>query len=244
MYVGRGMAGSWLGALRTHRLIVGESEPNWRLVPGWIRVDPHPMRRDTASRGGGWARRGLHVLAVTFSVVALACAAQPGPSSSPNSGGGSPASAHAEATDGPFELAFMLRKTSWSASEPVEGTASLSVAAPVEVGGSGDGLLGFNYDEIGGLGRHIELAETLDCGPYQLEPGQPVSASLKKAGGYDPAASDADFYASFFADPLVHLPAGNWTITALASFIDFSQDTGCHLPNHQLSAPITVHVLP
>jgi hypothetical protein len=177
-------------------------------------------------------------------VVALACGAQPGPSSSPDPGGGGPASAHAEATDGSFELAFTLRTTSWSADEPVEGTASLSVAAPIEVGGSGEGLLGFNYDEIGGLGRHVEWAETADCRPYQLEPGQPLTSGLRKAGGYEPGASGADFYASFFADPVVHLPAGTWTITALAAFIDFAQDQGCKLPSHELSAPITVHVMP
>jgi hypothetical protein len=202
------------------------------------------MRGDTASRGGRRARRGPWVLAVTVGLVSLACVAQPGLNSSPDSGGGGPASAHAEATDGPFELAFTLRTTSWSASEPVDGTASLSVAAPIEVGGSSEGLLGFNYDEIGGLGRHVEWAETADCGPYQLEPGEPLTSGLQKAGGYDPGASGADFYASFFADPVVHLPAGTWTITALASFIDFSQDQGCKLPSHELSAPITIHVTP
>ena len=201
------------------------------------------MRGDTASRGGGKAVRGLFILAITVGLVATACANQPvtGPSSGP-SGTGTPA--NAKATDGQFELDFSLRTTSWSASEPIEGTSSLAVAASVEVGGSGEGLLGFQYDEIGGLGRHVSWVETADCQPYQLIAGQPITSSLTKEGAYSPGASGADFYASFFADPVVHLPAGNWTITALASFIDFAQDQGCKLPSHRLSAPITVHVRP
>lgn len=214
------------------------------LVPGGIRVDPHPMRGHMASSKGGGARRGLWVLAITVSLVAFACAAEPGASPSPSPAVGSPAAAQAEASEGPFKLAFTLRATSWSASEAIDGTASLSVAAPVEVGGSGGGLLGFSYEEIGGLGRHMEWAETADCRPYQLDPAQPIMSGLTKAGGYDAQASGADFYASFFADPVVHLPAGTWTITALASFIDFSKDQGCKLPSHGLSAPVTIHVAP
>jgi len=217
---------------------------NETLVLGGFRGDPHPMRGDAVGSRGRRGRRGLVVLAITASVVALACTAQPeaNPSRSPDSAGS--ASADAEASDGPFELAFSLPTTSWSAGEPIDGTAILSVAAPVEVGGSGGGLLGFTYDEIGGLGRHMEWVTTADCRPYQLDPGQPVSSSLTKAGGYSPGASGADFYASFFADPAVHLPAGDWTITALARFIGFSSDQGCHLPSHDLSAPITIHVTP
>ncbi|HLY50774.1 MAG TPA: hypothetical protein VKR21_16420, partial [Solirubrobacteraceae bacterium] len=129
-------------------------------------------------------------------------------------------------------------------SQPIEGSASLSVDAPIEVGGSGEGLVGFKYDEVGGLDRHVEGAWTLDCRPYQLAPGQPVSSKLTKTGGYDPQASGAAFYASFFTDPVVRLPAGTWTITALASFTDYSSDQACKLPSHALSAPITIHVTP
>jgi hypothetical protein len=182
--------------------------------------------------------------AALLCALVAGCAAEPGAGPSPSLAVASPAAAQSEATDGPFKLAFTLRATSWSASEAIEGTSSLSVAAPVEVGGSGDGLLGFNYDEIGGLGRHMDWAETADCRTYQLEPGQPTTSGLAKAGGYDAGAPGADFYASFFADPVVHLPAGNWTITALASFIDFSIDQGCHLPSHELSVPITIHIGP
>lgn len=217
---------------------------NETLVLGGFRGDPHPMRGDAVGSRGRGACRGLVLLAIAASVVALACTAQPeaNPSRSPDSAGS--ASAHAEASDGPFELTFSLPKTSWSASEPIEGTSSLAVATSVEVGGSGEGLLGFQYGEIGGLGRHMEWVVTADCQPYQLVAGQPITSSLTKEGAYSPGASGADFYASFFADPAVHLPAGDWTITALAAFIGFSSDQGCHLPSHDLSAPITIHVTP
>jgi hypothetical protein len=150
----------------------------------------------------------------------------------------------AKGTDGPFTLTFELPRTTWSASEAIEGRASLAVASTVEVSGSGGGLLGFTYNEVGVLGRHVEWVDTLDCVPYQLIAGQPINSGLTKESGYSPTASGADFYASFLADPAVHLPSGTWTITALASFIDFSQDQGCNPLSHELSAPITIHVTP
>jgi len=203
-----------------------------------------------------WNQLATRTVFITMKILAAAllgalvvgCVAQrgvsPSPSPSLSQSVGSPAASQSEATDGLFKLAFSLRGTSWSASEAIEGTASLSVSAPVEVGGSGEGLLGFNYVEIGGLGRRIEWAETADCRPYQLESGQPMTTGLKKAGGYDAAAPGAGFYASFFADPAVHLPVGNWTITALATFIDYSKAGGCQLPSHDMSVPITIHVGP
>jgi hypothetical protein len=197
------------------------------------------MRGGTARLGGGKACHGLSILAITVGLIVSACAAQPAPGASPGPSGPA-ATANAKATEGQFELDFSLRTTSWSASEPIEGTASLSVATAVEVSGSGEGILGFNYDEVGGLGRHIEWVETADCRPYQIQPGEPLTSGLKKAGGYEPGASGADFLASFFADPVVHLPAGTWTITALASFVS----QGCQLPSHELSAPITIDVTP
>lgn len=227
-----------------NRWLSTPSDRNLALVCAFFRVDADPVRIVAPSRGGGRARNRVLLLATAIGFVAAACGAQPGASPAPNPDVGGPAVAQAEATDGPVKLAFDLRATSWSASEPIEGTASLSVTAAIEVGGSGEGLLGFQYNEIGGLGRHMEWVTTADCRPYQLEPGQPVSSSLTKAGGYSPGASGADFYASFLADPAVHLPAGDWTITALAAFIDFSNDQGCHLPSHDLSAPITIHVTP
>ncbi len=137
-----------------------------------------------------------------------------------------------------------LPRTTWSTSEAIDGTASLNVSKPTEVGGSGEGLLGFSIIEIGGLGRHIDGGWRLDCQPYQLDPTKPVTSPIRKSGGYSPGASGADFYASFFADPLLHLPTGDWTITAIASFVSIDPGQSCHLPSYELTAPITIHVQP
>lgn len=202
------------------------------------------MRVDAAGRGGGRTRPGLLLLATAVGLTASACASQSATSPAPSLAIGSPVMAQAEATDGPCMLTFDLLRTTWSASEAIEGTASLAVAATVEVGGSGEGLLGFQYGEIGGLGRHMERVVTADCHPYQVIAGQPINSGLTKESGYSPTASGADFYASFFADPAVDLPAGDWTITARAAIIGFSSDQGCHLPSHDRSAPMTIHVTP
>ena len=188
------------------------------------------MRVDAAGRGGGRTRYGLLLLATAVGLTASACASQPATSPASSSGLGSPVMAQAEATDGPYTLTFDLPRTTWSASEAIEGTASRAVAADVEVGGSGEGLLGFQYGEIGGLGRHMEWVVTADCQPYQLIAGQPINSGLTKDSGYSPTASGADFYASFFADPAVHLPAGDWTITARAAIIGFLKRPGLPSP--------------
>ncbi len=51
----------------------------------------------------------------------------------------------------------------------------------------------------------MERVVTADCQPYQLIAGQPINSGLTKESGYSPTASGADFYASFLADPAVHL---------------------------------------
>jgi hypothetical protein len=61
-----------------------------------------------------------------------------------------------------------------------------------------------------------------------------------KSGGFAAEDPDAAFYRTFFADPLVRLPAGTWEITAVADFSEGACD-GAH---HTLRAPITVTITP
>lgn len=170
--------------------------------------------------------------------VAAACSATPTPE--PTETNAPPA--RAEDVEGPFRLVFELPKTTWQAGEAIEGQAGLSLvgAGAAEVGGSGLGLLGFGFLEVGGR-RHVEPAWTTDCVQYRLEAGRPILSPITKSGGFSADDPNAAFYRTFFADPRVRLPAGDWQIIAVASFVD---GRGCAGQSYLLRAPILVHVTP
>jgi len=147
---------------------------------------------------------------------------------------------HAEGVQGSYRLVFDVPKGSWTTGEAMDGVATLSVTGPsgLDVGGSGGGLIGFAFAEVGGV-RRIDPVWSADCAPYRLDPS--LTSHIKKSGALDPANPDADFYASFFSDPQVHLPPGDWTISAIADFIE---GTGCTGQSHVLTATAQVHVAP
>ncbi|MGH2464166.1 MAG: hypothetical protein ACRDGI_01780 [Candidatus Limnocylindrales bacterium] len=211
------------------RLFLGLELP--ATVATWVIVGLRAIR---VMRGSG-----ALVLSALLAVLTAACA-DPGPGLTVSASAPDAAGAAATASNGPFEFSFTLPRTGWKTSDAITGTATLTVSSPMVVGGSGSGLIGFDIDELGGLGRKMDGAMTLDCGRYQLVPGRPITSAIVKGGAYSPGASGADFYESFFADPLIHLPAGNWTINAFASFISFDDSQSCHLPSYELSAPITI----
>src|SRR3954454_25100406 len=138
---------------------------------------------------------------------------------------GATLSSHAENVQGRFRLVFDLPKDSWTTGEAIDGDAVLTVigSGGVNVSGSGGGLIGFAFHEVGGK-RRVDPTWSADCGPYRLDHG--ASTQIKKSGAFDPAEPDADFYGSFFADPQVHLPPGDWIISAVADFIEQAGCTG------------------
>ena len=148
----------------------------------------------------------------------------------------------ANATEAGFMLTFSMPRTTWSTDDSIEATAALvsTTEGTTRVGGSGHGLLGFAYAEVGGR-RDIEPFWTLACGPYDLRTGVPFRSSLTKTGWWDPHGRDADFYRGFFAGPSVHLPVGTWDITAVASFVEGAR---CDGAVHEMRATIRVTVEP
>lgn len=154
----------------------------------------------------------------------------------------SPLVQHAEDLQGPFRLVFELPRGTWKAGDAIDGVATLAVVngGGVDLGGSGGGLLGFAFAEVGGS-RHVDGFWTADCRPYRLEPGKPLTSAIRKSGGFSPDQPDADFYRSFLTDPVVHLPVGDWSISAIALFVEGS---GCTGQSHTMKATVLVHVIP
>lgn len=132
------------------------------------------------------------------------------------------ATARAEVTQGQFRLVFELPRTDWRASDSITGEATLSLIWPggVDLGAWNDGPFAFEFAEVGGSRDVKPMARFAQCVRYRLDASQPLSSPIKKSGGWSADEPNASFYDSFFADPLVHLPAGDWTITAIAIFTE------------------------
>jgi hypothetical protein len=95
------------------------------------------------------------------------------------------------------------------------------------------------FQEVGG---HREIGPAWDtvCASARLAADSPITRPIRKSGGYSNDQPDADFYRSFFADPLVRLPAGDWDISAIAEFID-GRDCGAG-DHYSMRATVRVHV--
>jgi hypothetical protein len=149
-------------------------------------------------------------------MIVAGCA--PGAASPSLTSQSAPTPARAEDSQGQYRLAFELAKSDWRTTEAITGEATLSLIglSSVDFGASGSGPIQFSFDEIGGS-RHEPGLGTPDCRLYRLEEGNPISSPIKKSGlGFGPSAQPSDFDRWFATDPLVHLPAGDWKITAIA----------------------------
>lgn len=102
------------------------------------------------------------------------------------------------------------------------------------IGRSGSGI-GFDYSEVGG-NRKVEPIWTADCRQSVLARDSPIVEPLDKSG-----AIDDDFSRTFLSGPAVHLPAGQWDITALVSFVDAPDCSG---REHSLQATVRIRVVP
>lgn len=189
------------------------------------------------------ARRPADFVAVALLALVAACGPMITPE--PTTTGSSQASSApvgAAAVAGPFRLTIVLPKATWRADEPITGVAILSVTGlqTAELGGSGGGLIGFDYREVGGR-RHVEPASTADCTMRSIGPADPISEPLGKSGGFDDTDPNADFYRTFLQGPDVRLPPGEWQITAVATFID---GEGCDGQSYTIGTPVTITVVP
>ena len=79
--------------------------------------------------------------------------------------------------------------------------------------GSGSGPVTFAIEEVGGGRRTMGGAMTADCAMRDFPAGVPTEIPFRKSGGWTGEDPNADFYAAWFKDPLLHLPAGRWKLT-------------------------------
>jgi hypothetical protein len=123
----------------------------------------------------------------------------------------------AGSTDDRFRLTLTLPSATWSAEAAIEGEAVLAVdQGAVELGGSGGGLIGFRYSQVGGR-IVVDPIWTADCATHHLTAAEPIRAPLAKSGGWSEDDPDAAFYQEFLQADGVRLLPGLWDITAIAA---------------------------
>lgn len=183
-------------------------------------------------------RVSCRLLGTALCLVVAGCAT--GPASPSAIGRASTTPARAVDSQGQYQLVFELPRTDWRASDAITGEATLSLIGSdgVDFGASGSGPIAFAFDEVGGS-RHVGWTLTADCRLYHLNAGQSISSPIKKSGEYSGDAPPSDFNRWFMTDPLIHLPAGDWTITAT---VDPSSWPCSASVRYSLHAAVLVHV--
>jgi hypothetical protein len=151
--------------------------------------------------------------------------------------------ATAEATDGRYRLVLHVPATTWRAGETITGLATLSLLEgdSVQIAGStSPGVMGFKFTEVGGR-RNVEPVWTSDCGAqHVLAVATPLEVPLRSTGGHSsPSDPDWTWYREFFARSELVLPAGEWDITAVASF---NESWGCPPTGARVGLTATIRV--
>jgi hypothetical protein len=152
---------------------------------------------------------------------------------------GTPDPATTTTTQGGFALAFTIDRATVHPGDAVGGSATLTLLTPgnATVTGSTD-IVAFEFAEVGGAGRDVVPASPSDCAVHFVTSSGGVVTPMAKSGAVVDGPN-ADWYRQFLADPLVHLPAGDWDITAIATFFD---GRNCVGQPYDLRTTVRVHV--
>ena len=146
------------------------------------------------------------------------------------------------AKDAAFGLRIHADRATYRSTDPIVVEAELSflgLAPDITVFGA-TGLVGFGVRQTDGHLR-MEPAGDLVCAEQKVGRLTPLHVRFAKSGGFSGEDPDAAFWQAYFADPVLHLPAGTWQLSAVA---DFQTGDRCTPPDHSLTATVTVQVLP
>ena len=116
-----------------------------------------------------------------------------------------------------FVLAVALPTDHFTSGQAIDVRTTLTWTGPapnVTIWGSGMGPVGFLFEELTGRQRKIGGVMTADCSQHSYVRGVATPIPLGKSAAWTAADPDAAFFQAFAKDPLLHLPAGRWRITA------------------------------
>jgi hypothetical protein len=141
--------------------------------------------------------------------------------------------------DGRFELRFTVDRATLRSGDNITGTAELWMRAGSTGALSGSSeLFGFEFAEVGGQHRGVTPVFPSDCSPHQVGSDAPLTSPIVKSGATGGGANDP-FITEFLRGREVHLPAGDWDITAIAGF---HEGRSCSGLLHSVRATVRVRV--
>lgn len=126
-----------------------------------------------------------------------------------------------EDSDALFRLTIQADRGRYAAGQPIEITTTLRFLGdqPTTVSSSGAGLIAFGIEQLDGP-VDAGWARTDDCARFDYGPGDVEDVEFQKSVGYSNDDPMADFWRTFFADPELRLPAGEYRIAALGEYGD------------------------
>jgi len=170
-------------------------------------------------------RRGPVLLALVFGIVVA----------------GSNAACSASAPSD-YRLTITTDKDEYAANEPIAAFGELTYqgsqpTADIQYLDLPGGPIMFGVRQVGGSIDAAPEPHAM-CSGTQLERGQPLRVPFTKFGGWSNADPNAAFYESYFKDPELRLPPGQWDVYAM---IDLG-GKGCEGPTAAISASTRISV--
>ena len=124
-----------------------------------------------------------------------------------------------EGRDAGFALTLRIGSDAVDAGAPIDVAATLTwegADPQASIWASGSGPVSFGITQIDG-DIVLQAVQTADCAQHDYTRGVPVPVPFRKSGGFSADDPNADFYRVYFADPVLRLPSGRWSIAATAS---------------------------
>ena len=144
--------------------------------------------------------------------------------------------------DAGFALSMRVGSDVVDAGVPIDVSSILTwegAAPSATIWGSGGGPVSFSLEQVGGP-LNIGGAMTADCAKHEYARLVPTAIPFQKSGGYTADDPNAAFYRTYFADPVLRLPAGRWKLTAIANGYLKPCDMNARQVNITLQAEILV----
>jgi len=161
-------------------------------------------------------------VAIVVAVLVGGCSTDPSPDATPPT---------AVAQGQGFVLTMAVPTDHFAVGQAIDVRTTLAWTGPapnVTIWGSGMSPVGFLFEELTGRHRKIGGLMTADCSQHSYVRGVATPIPLAKTAAWSGDDPDAAFFQEFTKDPLLHLPAGRWRITA---------DLGGYLAQCAMDAP-------
>jgi hypothetical protein len=130
------------------------------------------------------------------------------------------------------------------AGEAIPVSATLTYLGPadgVTLSGEFPDATYFSLEQLDGPLDMPGGGSRLICYDTALSRGVPDAIPFVKSGAFESSTPDAAFWTTYFSDPVLHLPAGSWRVSA---HVRAAIGTECSTVTHVLDTAATFEVRP